>query len=375
MTLLVAAAGSSSTALWYLSRGTGAASLVLLTATLAMGIADVARWSSPRMPRFVIDALHGTLSLVAVVLVALHVVTSVLDPFAPLKLTDAVIPFAGRYRPVWVGLGAVAFDLLLALVVTSLVRRRIGVRAWRVIHWTAYACWPLALVHTLGTGSDVRRGWMLVLSVACALVVVAAIGARVMATSGTRAGAVRIGALIAMAVGGAALAAWLPRGPLARNWARRAGTPVSLLAPARASAATRAAAPARTTPANPLRLPFSARAHGTLRTGIAGDGTALVDIAMRLSDNSHASLDVRLQGLPLDGGGIQVSRSQVTLGPPSDPNRYIGRLVSLQGTTLDARLRPVSGKSVTLHALLDLGGSAGGGPVSARVTASREGGG
>ena len=377
MTFPLAAAGSNSTALWYLSRGTGAASLVLLTATLAMGIADVGRWSSPRLARFVIDALHGTLSLVAVVLVALHVVTSVVDPFAPLRLTDAVIPFAGSYRPVWVGLGAVSFDLLLALVITSLVRRRIGVRAWRVIHWTAYACWPLALVHTLGTGSDVRRGWMLALSVASGLVVVTAIGARVMATRGARAATIRVGVLLTLAAGAAALAVWLPRGPLAPNWARRAGTPVALITPARAAAATRAPssapAPPTKTASDSLRLPFSTRARGTLRTGLGQDGSALVDIAMRLTDRSRAALDVRLQGVPLSGGGIQVSRSQVTLGPPSDPNRYIGRLVSLQGTTLDARLRPTSGRAVRLHALLDLGASASGGPVSAHVSARSEG--
>ena len=71
------------------------------------------------------------------------------------RLVDVVVPFVGAYRPFWLGLGALALDLLAALIVTSLLRARIGLRAWRAVHWVAYACWPVALVHGLGTGSDV----------------------------------------------------------------------------------------------------------------------------------------------------------------------------------------------------------------------------
>jgi methionine sulfoxide reductase heme-binding subunit len=367
--MMLAAAGSNSTAMWYLTRGTGAVALLLLTASLAFGIADVARWSSPRWPRFVIDAVHGTLSLAAVVLVGAHVVTSVLDPFAPIRLTDAVIPFAGRYRPVWLGLGAVAFDLLLALIVTSLLRRRIGARAWRAVHWTAYACWPLALVHTLGTGSDVRRGWMLILALGCTAVVAVAIGVRVAATAPRR-GQARALTVAALIIGAIALALWLPRGPLGQNWARRAGTPVALLThPTTAVAATKGQ-----TASPGFRVPFNAQAHGTLRSGISSDGTALIDIALRLPGASQGRLDVRLQGQPLDDGGVRVQRSQVTLGPRADPARYIGQVVTLDATTLDARVQPVHGRAVRVHAILDLGARRDGGQVSATVSAQREAG-
>ena len=90
-----------------------------------------------------------------------------LDSFAPIRLIDAVIPFASTYRPLWLGLGALSFDLLIALVVTSLVRRRLGYRAWRTIHWLAYASWPVAVFHGLGTGSDTKVWWMLALTAAC----------------------------------------------------------------------------------------------------------------------------------------------------------------------------------------------------------------
>lgn len=164
---------------WYLLRATGAVTLVLLTLTVALGIANERRWAPARTPRFVIDHLHRTTSLLVVVLLVVHVATAVLDDYVTIRLVDAVVPFVGEYRPLWLGLGALAFDLLVALVVTSLLRARIGLRTWRAVHWLAYACWPVALAHGLGIGTDVGSGgWMLWLSVACVAVVVLAVRAR-----------------------------------------------------------------------------------------------------------------------------------------------------------------------------------------------------
>src|ERR1035437_9544941 len=109
---------------WYLTRSTGAVALILLTAAIALGVADVQRWSSPRWPRFIVDSVHRNVSLLAMVFLLLHILTSVLDSFAPIALTDAIIPFVGTYRPFWLGLGAASFDLLLAVTITSLLRQR-----------------------------------------------------------------------------------------------------------------------------------------------------------------------------------------------------------------------------------------------------------
>jgi sulfoxide reductase heme-binding subunit YedZ len=213
-------------ALWYLSRATGAAALVLLTLSLALGVVNVQRFASPRFPRFVVDGGHRTISLLVCVLLALHVGTSILDGYAPIRLVDAFLPFGGAYRPVWLGLGALALDLLIALIVTSLLRGRLGVRTWRAVHWLAYACWPVALVHGLGTGSDVRAGWLTWLSLACTAVVVVAVGARLADRGATS--SVRAWAGAALAAGAIALAVWLPSGPLANGWAAKAGTPASV---------------------------------------------------------------------------------------------------------------------------------------------------
>jgi sulfoxide reductase heme-binding subunit YedZ len=97
--------------------------------------------------------------------------TTVVDQFVSIPLTAAFIPFASSYKAVWLSLGAVALDLLIALVVTSLIRNRLGLRTWRWVHWAAYICWPVALAHGLGAGTDRGTLWVFVLTIACAAVV------------------------------------------------------------------------------------------------------------------------------------------------------------------------------------------------------------
>ncbi len=222
-------ATSSSQLDWYLTRSTGAVALLLLTLALALGVADVQRWSSPSWPRFVLDGLHRNVSLLALAFLALHILTAVLDSFAPISLTAAFVPFISPYRPFWLGLGAVACDLLIAVTVTSVLRRRLGHRAWRATHWLVYACWPVALLHSLGTGSDVKSAWMLVLAIGCLAVVAGAVLVRALASRSPRSARPRVAALGGVAVFAVGVLVWLPSGPLDSEWARRSGTPPSLL--------------------------------------------------------------------------------------------------------------------------------------------------
>jgi methionine sulfoxide reductase heme-binding subunit len=225
MSAPLAAAGGS--AYWYLTRSTGAMALLLLTLAIALGVVDVKRWSTSRWPRFVVDSMHRNISLLAMVFLLLHILTSVLDGFASIPLIDAFIPFIGSYRPFWLGLGAVAFDLLLAVTITSLLRQRIGYTSWRAIHWLTYASWPIALLHGLGTGSDVKSTWLLALSLACVALVAAAVLVRVLI--GPERARLRGAALGGAGLFAVFLLLWLPSGPLGSEWARRSGTPTSLL--------------------------------------------------------------------------------------------------------------------------------------------------
>jgi hypothetical protein len=152
------------------------------------------------------------------------VITTVLDPFAHITVRDVIIPFGAAYRPVWLGLGVVAFEVMVAIVVTSLLRERIGPRTWRLIHWAAYASWPLAVVHGVGTGSDARAPWMIATVVWSIVAVFVALYFRLRrggeGTLGLRA-AVALTAGLALFVGGN----WAFNGPLAPGWAAKAGTP------------------------------------------------------------------------------------------------------------------------------------------------------
>jgi predicted ferric reductase len=172
---------TSSTALWYASRATGVVSLVLLSAVMILGILVNRQGRLPGLPRFVTLGLHRNLSLLAVAFVAIHVITALADSYVSISLAAAVIPFVSAYEPLWLGLGAVSFDLMAAVIVTSLLRRHIGRRAWRAVHWAAYASWPVAVAHGIGSSKDLQGGPFLVLAIACILAVAGALAWRLAA--------------------------------------------------------------------------------------------------------------------------------------------------------------------------------------------------
>jgi methionine sulfoxide reductase heme-binding subunit len=174
---------TSSTALWYASRATGVVSLVLLTGVLVLGIMVNRQGRLPGLPRFAVLGLHRNLSLLAVAFVAVHVLTAVADSYVSISIAAAVIPFASAYKPLWLGLGAVSLDLMAAVIVTSLLRRFIGRRVWRGVHWLAYASWPVAILHSIGSSSDLRSGPFLVLVIVCIAAVAVALAWR-LATAG-----------------------------------------------------------------------------------------------------------------------------------------------------------------------------------------------
>jgi methionine sulfoxide reductase heme-binding subunit len=374
MSLVVAAAGPS--AYWYLARGTGAVSLVLLTASVVLGLMGSLRFAAaPRWPRFAIDSLHRDVSLLVIAVLVIHIVTSVLDTFAPVKIADAVIPLASSYRPLWMGLGALSFDLLLALVATSLLRRRLGYGAWRAIHWLAYAAWPVAVLHGLGTGSDTKAGWMLALTMACTAVVLIAVWLRIARAD---APAVRVPAVALAVATPVAIAIFTLAGPLQTGWARRAGTPAALLpkSPVRAALTTTrpAPAPAPAPRTDTLKAPFAATLNGTAVQTQEPAG-AIVDLALRVSGGARGQLRVRLAGAPLGGGGLSMTGSQVDLSAVGLASVLQGRILSLQGQQFLARVADRTGSVLDLHANLNIDSQTGAvtGTLSARPAGSSGG--
>jgi sulfoxide reductase heme-binding subunit YedZ len=162
-------------ALWYAGRATGLVTLTLFTITLALGIATRSGRQFAGLPRFAVSALHRNVSLLGLAFLVVHIGSLFFDPYAQLKIADVIMPFTSAYRPLWIGFGVVAFDLTIAVAITSLFRRRIGPRTWKVLHWLSYAMWPLAALHAIGSGTDAGQLWMIGWVLLCGLTVVAAV--------------------------------------------------------------------------------------------------------------------------------------------------------------------------------------------------------
>jgi predicted ferric reductase len=167
--------------LWFLSRGSGAVLLVLFTAVMMLGTATRLGWAPRRWPRFVTAELHRTLSLFAVALLGLHAVTALADPYVSIGWAAATLPFLSPYRTAAIGLGTIAVDLSAAVLLTSVLRHRLGLRAWRAVHWLAYLAWPAAFSHALTAGGDLRTGWVAAIVWGSAAAVAAAVIARLAA--------------------------------------------------------------------------------------------------------------------------------------------------------------------------------------------------
>jgi DMSO/TMAO reductase YedYZ heme-binding membrane subunit len=346
---------SGGSASWYVARATGIVTLGLLTASVLIGILTSFRWSSPTWPRFVVEFIHRNVSLLVLVFLAVHVVTVVADGFAPIRWIDVVVPFVSAYRPFWLGLGAVAFDLLLALVVTSLVRHRLGYTTWRLVHWLAYLCWPVAVLHGLGTGSDTKSGLVLLFTAVCVVAVLIAAALRVGAGLRGRAGARAVG-FAAIAFAPVLLVVWLVSGPLADGWARKAGTPASALAAATSSQASPATTPTTTPSTTPSTMPpttaasafpaagFDASASGTVHQSAPdANGETVLSLTGSLSAGAHGHVDVELTGDPLAGGGVSMRSGTVTLS--DGKNSYRGDVVGLGDAQVVADMPGPNGAS------------------------------
>ncbi|WP_082454805.1 MULTISPECIES: ferric reductase-like transmembrane domain-containing protein [unclassified Frigoribacterium] len=162
-------------ALWALGRGMGVAALVLFTAAVVLGVVTRSGRPLPGLPRFSVTLVHRDVSLFATAFLVVHIVALLFDPYAQLTLLDTVVPFFGDYEPFWQGLGTLAFDLTIAIALTGVLRRHVGRRLFRAVHWGTYLLWPVALAHAIGNGTNGTDAWFLALAGLCTASVVAAV--------------------------------------------------------------------------------------------------------------------------------------------------------------------------------------------------------
>jgi len=337
---------------WDTARAGGLLAYVLLTLAVAAGLVLANRWQTPRWPRLVTNELHGYLSLLALIFIAVHVVAVAVDPFTRFGLAELLVPLASHYRPLWMGLGAVALYLLLAVWVSSKLRARISYRAWRGIHLLAYGVYGAATVHGLGTGSDTRTAWAPVLYGVSLLLVGMLAGRRLLVPASRsdrpRPGLAAVGGLALLAV-----TAWAVIGPLAPHWGARAGG----AAGNRAAAGTRSSPGVATSSARvpgTVTLPFRADFRGTVDVQpVDGVGRVTIRIDGALRGGTHDHLEIYLRGVPLEDGGVAMEQSRVRMG--AETALYQGEIVALHGSELVASLRS-DRQRLQLGITLDLSG-------------------
>lgn len=212
--------------LWFVDRSAGEVTLLLMSAVMILGIV---RSGVPTAFPFLVEGAHINLALLAIAFAGLHIVAAVLDPFARLGPIDALVPFVSAYRGTWLGLGVVSGYVYSANVLMSWPARRFSRATWVWLHRSMYVAWVLALLHSLGTGSDARNELFLLLNVLCvAGVLVAFLAVRVIegwrAVPTLWAGLALLAVLVTLGIG-----IWAVEGPLQPGWARSSGTPPDLL--------------------------------------------------------------------------------------------------------------------------------------------------
>jgi sulfoxide reductase heme-binding subunit YedZ len=345
--------------MWYLARGSGFVSLVLLSASVVLGIVTTARWSNERWPRFTLAFVHRNVSLLAVAFIGAHVATVVVDGFAPVGWKDAVVPFVSPYRALWLGLGTLAFDLAIAVVVTSLLRRRIGARTWHAVHWLSYPLWALAVLHGLGTGTDTHSTVFLLANAACVATVVGAVWWRCFLPDAKP--VARGVALSSAVILPAALVVWTVAGPLASGWARRAGTPAALLAGAGSSTAA-GSAPAR--PGGEIGNGYSATFDGTLTQSGAGQQVTLT-IDGPLHDGQSRRLHVSIDAQDDGSGSLLVRNGTVRIVDGSGRTAFDGSVSDVRDGVLVASSSTAGTALAIRFDTLDTRGGAASGTVQA----------
>lgn len=159
---------------WYTTRATGLVALILFTLVVTLGTLVANRIGGTIVGRFEINELHRSLSIVAMVFLFIHIMTTVVDSYVPTGWISAFIPLSSTYKSVPIAVGAVAFDLLLAVWISSLLKLRVKNQTWRFIHWFSWLAFASSVLHAYLTGTDAKSGVGLLVVGACAVVVLGA---------------------------------------------------------------------------------------------------------------------------------------------------------------------------------------------------------
>lgn len=351
--------------LWYTSRATGIIAMVLLGVVVTLGILTASKSTPLGLGKFIGPDLHRRLSISTLVFLVAHIISAILDPFVTVGIGASLIPFAAKYRPLWVGLGTTSFDLLLVIVATSVVRHRFNHGIWKKVHYLSWVVVTLVLFHALGTGSDAHIKLVEGIYVLFVLAMGGAGIYRAYQEYGLAKGQ-KIVAGASLFLVPIALLGWALNGPLKAGWAKSASGfsifPTTTVAVSSGSTAkSSSTSQAASGPA--VALPITnAAITGTMTQTQTSSGVVVLVLRGSVA-NSVDYVEVQLNGV-VQEGALALESSTAFLGTKSAPNTYTGTVTQANGSALTLSLKGPKG-AVTANLNVSLSGSSFSGTISA----------
>lgn len=163
-----------SAATWYFARSAGIVAYLLLSSSVFLGVLLAGR-EKTSWPRFAVEEVHRFLAILTGVFIVLHGGSLLLDRVVPIGLGQELVPFTSPYRPLAVGLGVTAMELVAAVGISNRYRTSIPYGVWRKLHYLTLPAWLLASLHGVLAGTDRADPWFagLAAGVFCAVAIAA----------------------------------------------------------------------------------------------------------------------------------------------------------------------------------------------------------
>jgi Ferric reductase like transmembrane component len=316
------------TVTWDVARAGGFTAFVLLTLSVANGLALSLHMQSPRWPRIINSELHNFLTLLALIFTGVHILAIWVDPFTSFGWNEVFIPFASHYRTVWMALGIVAFYIGIAIGISTWLRPRIGYKVWRALHTLTLLLFGLVVVHGIATGSDTRTSWGAAIYASSVVLVGTLLWMRLRKPLNAKSRAHPVLALaivVLVAVG----TVWTLLGPLQPGWASVANNGT-----ASGSTANALAAPSRNQQQRQTTFPqsFAGNLQGQYtQSGPDANNNVTLQFNLSISNGPTGNVQMMLQGQ--SGGGddnsLSITSSRVAILSSTGQQLFSGPLSNI----------------------------------------------